>query len=253
MYFGRDIGVRGAAGVTGAFGPGGAPMALSAILVVLGAIQLAAAILRPGAWPAPAAPPLARAPATIAAIALIAVLAVLLIGSPVALLTLEIVPLDFLLTFGPPEIVAFIVFVLVLFVAAAWLMLRGSLLRALCAIGIGLLLSTVGLDAVTGVVRYVVEYDFLVAHGLALGFIAYRVGINPLLIGIGFLYGEKLETSLRQSLLISEGNLDIFTDRSTSLAFLLVALAVLAAAALLRWWQARLAETRGAVIATAGA
>ena len=238
FYFGTGIGLRISSELSGAFGPGAAPMALSAALVLVGVVQIAAAI---GRDPAPEGPPrpLSRSPATIGAIVLMTLLVVLLFVLPVAIVALGQPAVDFFLRFGPVEFAALTIFILTLCVAAAWLLPRGSFVRALGAVLIGLLLGTLGLDAITGVVRYVMQPDFELAHGLAIGYLAYRMGFNPLLIAIGFLHSEKLENALRQTFLISQGDPAVFADRSYSLALLLAAIAVLAVAAWLRWLQRR--------------
>jgi hypothetical protein len=228
----------------GTIGPGGAPAALAGALVVLGAVQLALAVWRRSPSERGEPPPLARAPATIGAIVLLAILGLLFIGVPIYVLIAGALPpglTDFLLRYGPVEVAALIILLMMLCVAAAWLLPRGSLVRSLGAVVIGLLLGTIGLDSITGTIRYASVTEWEAAHGLAIGFVAYRIGFNPLLIAIGFVYSAMLEERLRQALLVASGDPLVFVEYPLSRGLLLAAAAVLVVAALLRWWQRRLA------------
>jgi TctA family transporter len=226
------IDAPGAAGVHGAFGPGAAPLALSAALALLGAVKLALALWRPTAADPPPAP--LGAPATIGGIVLVAVLIVLLLVVPLALFATGMSLDDLTARFGPPELAAAALFIVALSVSAAWLMPRGTPWDALGAAVAGLLLGTLGVDPATGVVRYAVEPELAPAHGLAIGYVAWRIGFNPVLIAIGFLYGPYLESNLLRSLILSRGDAAIFVEREISAALVGAAVAVLAAAAGLR-------------------
>ena len=239
LYFGTGLGIRESAAMPGALGPGAAPMALSAALLGMGALLLASAVRA-----APVLPeqPLVRAPATFVGVLLLALLIVLAVGAPYLFVRVGWPPMDFILRLGPPEIAALLALIVTLWTVAVWLLPRGSFLRGLGALAIGLLLSTVGLDAATGVIRYTHELQLEAVHGLALGFAAYRLGFNPLLIAIGFLYGERIENAVRQTMLMTQGDVSIFADRAISLWLVVAAVAAWLLGGVLRFWQWRLAR-----------
>jgi putative tricarboxylic transport membrane protein len=239
LYFGAGLGIRESAAFPGALGPGAAPLALSAALVGLGALLLASAVRSTPALPQQ---PLSRAPATIVGTLLLAALIVLAVGAPYLFVTIGWPPMDFVVRLGPPEIAALAALVVTLWTVAVWLLPRGSFLRGLGALAIGLLLSTVGLDPATGVIRYTHELQLEAVHGLVLGFAAYRLGFNPLLIAVGFLYGERLENAVRQTMIMTQGDVSIFVDREISLWLLAAALSAWLVGAVLRFWQWRLAR-----------
>lgn len=246
LSFGAGLTFRGAAGSDGMVGPGAAPLALSAALAVMGVLMLARAAFRPADSPAL---PFARAPATIAGTALAALLllAFLLVSLGPRLAPEASLPAArIFLQFGPVEMVALFVLLLTLCIAAAWLLPPRSLLRAAAAVALGLLLSTVGLDPITGTIRYTQELDLSAVHGLVLGFVAYRLGFNPLLIAIGFVFGPGLENALRQTMLLAQGDLSVFASRPICAALLVSGLAVLLLAAALRFWQWRRERAAGA-------
>jgi TctA family transporter len=239
LYFGAGLGIAEAAGLPGALGPGAAPMAVSAALVGIGALLLASAVRSSPALPEQ---PLSRAPATIGGTLLLVLLIAFAAGAPYLFATTGWPPMDFVLRLGPPEIAALVALVLTLWTVAVWMLPRGSFLRALGALALGLLLSTVGLDAVTGVIRYTHELQLEAVHGLVLGFVAYRLGFNPLLIAVGFLYGERLENAVRQTMLMTQGNVSVLADREIARWLLVTALGAWLVAAVLRFWQWRLAR-----------
>jgi TctA family transporter len=232
LYLGTGIDVRGPSGMF-SFGPGAAPLALSGALVLIGALTLALAILQPMAADPPPAP--LGSPATIGAIVFVAWLVVLLFVVPLVVFGLGESLGELMASLGPPDLVALVLFIVTMSMAAAWLMPRGTLLGALGALVIGLMLGTIGLDPATGVVRYLIEPEWMPVHGLALGFVAYRVGFNPLVIAIGFVYGPYPESNLFRTLILSEGGVAVFVERPISLALLAATLAALALAAGLRW------------------
>jgi TctA family transporter len=236
LFFGQGIAIRAS---DGTYAAGAAPMAYSAALMAFGVLLLLWGLR--GARDLPEQP-LGRAPATIAGSMLLLLLILVAVGAPYLFATIGWPPMDFVLGLGPPDIVALVLLIVTLWIVAIWLLPRGSLLRALGAAALGLLLATVGIDTITGVIRYTHELQLEAVHGLVLGFAAYRFGFNPVLIAVGYVYGDRLEESARQSLLISQGDFAVFADRPIGFWLLVAALGALALGAVLRFWQWRLAR-----------
>jgi len=85
----------------------------------------------------------------------------------------------------------------------------------------------------------------VLAFGL-IGYLMKKAGFEPGPLVLGFILGQILETSFRQSLLISGGSLTIFVDRPVSAALLALSVVIIVAAVLKPLLTARKASSRGA-------
>jgi putative tricarboxylic transport membrane protein len=92
----------------------------------------------------------------------------------------------------------------------------------------------------------IVDVWIMLATGV-LGYLLRKFGLDPAPLVLGLVISPIFEMSLRQSLIMSNGNWTIFFTRPIALALMLIALALLALSALSlirrgRDWRSRLAE-----------
>jgi TctA family transporter len=227
LYFGRDLDI----GKAGMVGPGAFPLALSAGLVLVGLVLLGEAVTRRPEMDDPYPPRsfFVSPVSIVAALLALGGLGLLIVGQhrwP-----------EFFLSFGPAEWAATFLLVLLLCAVAAGQAPGGSLFRGLGAVFIGLLLATMGLDSVTGTVRYMppdaAELTFV--NGLVLAFFAYVLGFNPLVIAVAYAFSGQLENPIRQALLVSQGDPTVFVRSAIGAALVGASAAVLVIGAWLRW------------------
>ena len=84
----------------------------------------------------------------------------------------------------------------------------------------------------------------------ALGYALRKFGLDPAPLVLGLVISPTFEMSLRQSLVMSNGNWTIFFNRPIALTLIVIAIVLLALAALSlirqrRDWRAKLAEAEG--------
>jgi putative tricarboxylic transport membrane protein len=92
----------------------------------------------------------------------------------------------------------------------------------------------------------VVDVWIMLGMGV-LGYLLRKLGLDPAPLVLGLVISPIFEMSLRQSLIMSDGNWTIFFTRPIALVLLLVAVALLALSGLSllrkrRDWRAQLAE-----------
>ncbi len=82
--------------------------------------------------------------------------------------------------------------------------------------------------------------DVLILLGVgSIGFVFRVLGVPIVPCLLGLILGPMFELQLRRSLMVSLGDPSVFFTRPLALAFLVLAVAFLAAPGVMRWWQAR--------------
>jgi putative tricarboxylic transport membrane protein len=97
------------------------------------------------------------------------------------------------------------------------------------------------------IVLFCVDVWIMIGFGI-LGYLLRRYGVEAAPLVLALVLGPMLETSLRQSLIMSRGDLTVFVTRPVSAALLLVALALLArplARGVMAWRSPGVAGARG--------
>ncbi len=96
----------------------------------------------------------------------------------------------------------------------------------------------------------IVDVWIMLIMGIA-GYLLRKFGLDPAPLVLGLVISPTLEMSLRQSLIMSNGNWTIFFQRGIALALLALCFALLALAALSlirgrKDWRSRLADAEAA-------
>lgn len=157
---------------------------------------------------------------------------------PAALMLLALArPEGLLLRMGPADFAMAELLVLSLLFGATWIAERGALTRLAIPLLLGLLVGMGGVDVSSGHTRWLHEEDPTFIHGVLAGglIVALRLPVVSFVVGFGL--AVQIEEQMRRALFLSKGDLIMFVTRPLSAAFLIIALAIVIAVLVGRFWS----------------